>query len=111
VVVILMTMEKGYLHISEKGSLQHESSRFDYYISTTKYFRGKVTTGPCNMTVKKQSKAIPLTGCGDLQGCEMLRIPHCLESIKTEHRNCLNLEPTLVLALTKIHHRIESLAC
>jgi hypothetical protein len=28
----------------------------------------------------KQSKAIPITGSGDLQGCEMLRIPHRLDS-------------------------------
>jgi hypothetical protein len=26
------------------------------------------------------SKAIPVTGLGGLQGCEMLRIPHCLDN-------------------------------
>jgi hypothetical protein len=32
------------------------------------------------LTFKKQkSKAIPVTGRGDLKGCEMLRIPHCLD--------------------------------
>jgi hypothetical protein len=25
-------------------------------------------------------KAIPVTGCGGLQGCEMLRIPNCLDN-------------------------------
>jgi hypothetical protein len=28
----------------------------------------------------KYKKAIPLTGCRGLQGCEMLRIPHCLDN-------------------------------
>jgi hypothetical protein len=28
-------------------------------------------------------KLIPLTGCGGLQGCEMLRIPHCLDNLLT----------------------------
>jgi hypothetical protein len=34
-----------------------------------------------------------------------------LLSIKTKHRNRLNLEPALILALTKICPRIEVLAC
>jgi hypothetical protein len=34
-----------------------------------------------------------------------------LTSIKTKHRNRLNPEPALILALTKIHPRIEVLAC
>jgi hypothetical protein len=34
---------------------------------------------PRNIKVKKK-KAIPVTGRGDLYGCEMLRIPHCLEN-------------------------------
>jgi hypothetical protein len=29
---------------------------------------------------KVKSKAIPITGRGGLSGCEMLRIPHCLDS-------------------------------
>jgi hypothetical protein len=29
---------------------------------------------------KKNSKAIPVTGRGDLYGCKMLRIPHCLDT-------------------------------
>jgi hypothetical protein len=28
----------------------------------------------------KRSKAIPVKGRGDLQSCEMLRIPHCLDN-------------------------------
>jgi hypothetical protein len=28
----------------------------------------------------KKSKAIPVTGRTDLQGCDMLRIPHCLDN-------------------------------
>jgi hypothetical protein len=31
-----------------------------------------------------QAKAIPVTGRGRLQGCEMLRIPHCLENWLTD---------------------------
>jgi hypothetical protein len=34
-----------------------------------------------------------------------------LTPIKTKHRNRLNLEPALILALTKIRPRIEVLAC
>jgi hypothetical protein len=29
---------------------------------------------------KIKSKAIPVTGRGGLWGCEMLRIPHCLDN-------------------------------
>jgi hypothetical protein len=29
---------------------------------------------------KSKSKAIPVTGCGGLWDCEMLRIPHCLDN-------------------------------
>jgi hypothetical protein len=32
---------------------------------------------------KRNVKAIPVTGLGRLQGCEMLRIPHCLDSRPT----------------------------
>jgi hypothetical protein len=31
-------------------------------------------------TVNGKSKAVPITGRGGLQGCEMLRIPHCLDT-------------------------------
>jgi hypothetical protein len=34
--------------------------------------------------VKKKSKALPVTGRGDIWGCEMLRIPQCLESRLTD---------------------------
>jgi hypothetical protein len=30
--------------------------------------------------INSRSKAIPITGRGSLQGCEMLRIPHCVNS-------------------------------
>jgi hypothetical protein len=33
---------------------------------------------------KKKSKAIPVTGHGDLQGCEMLRISHYLDNRLTD---------------------------
>jgi hypothetical protein len=33
---------------------------------------------------KRKSKAIPVTGLGDIQGCEMLRIPHCLDNRLTD---------------------------
>jgi hypothetical protein len=38
---------------------------------------GRVILSSCSQTIK--SKARPVTGCGGLQGCEMLRIPHCLD--------------------------------
>jgi hypothetical protein len=34
--------------------------------------------------MQKKSKAIPVTGCGGLNGCEVLRIPHCLDSWLTD---------------------------
>jgi hypothetical protein len=42
------------------------------------------------------------SACGTLQH---------LTSIKMKYRNLLNLEPALILALTKISPRIEVLAC
>jgi hypothetical protein len=33
---------------------------------------------------KSKSKAIPVTGRGGLQGCEMLRISHCLDNRLTD---------------------------
>jgi hypothetical protein len=33
---------------------------------------------------KSQSKAIPVTGRGGIQRCEMLRIPHCLDNRFTD---------------------------
>jgi hypothetical protein len=32
----------------------------------------------------KKSKAIPVTGLGGLYSCEMLRIPHCLDTGLTD---------------------------
>jgi hypothetical protein len=43
------------------------------------------------MKVKKKNKAIPVTGRGGLWGCEILRIPHCLENRLTEDDNVVNL--------------------
>jgi hypothetical protein len=36
------------------------------------------------MIRSKKSKAIPVTGLGGLWGCEMLRIPHCLDNRLTD---------------------------
>jgi hypothetical protein len=52
-------------------------------------------------TVAKRSKAVAST----------LGKRKQLTSIKTKHRNRLNLEPALTLALTKIRPRIEVLTC
>jgi hypothetical protein len=47
---------------------------------------GKFKTSPATFRLvawhlnRYKSKAVPVTGCGDLYGCEMLRIPHCLDS-------------------------------
>jgi hypothetical protein len=38
----------------------------------------------CSKRKKKLSKAIPVTGRGGLQGCEMSRIPHCLDNQLTD---------------------------
>jgi hypothetical protein len=43
----------------------------------------------------------------DILGCKRKQ----LTSIKTKHRNRMNLEPALILALTKIRPRSEVLAC
>jgi hypothetical protein len=37
-----------------------------------------------HIKVKVKSKAIPVTGLGGLWGCEMLRIPHCLDNRLTD---------------------------
>jgi hypothetical protein len=37
-----------------------------------------------NRQAKKKSKTIPVTGRGGLYGCEMLRIPHCLDNRLTD---------------------------
>jgi hypothetical protein len=34
--------------------------------------------------LKKGSKAIPVTGLGGLKGCEMIRIPHCVDNRLTD---------------------------
>jgi hypothetical protein len=36
------------------------------------------------MCDKSKSKAISITGCGDIEGYEMLRIPHCLYNRLTD---------------------------
>jgi hypothetical protein len=38
----------------------------------------------CYGILSNKKKAIPSTGCGGLLGCEMLRIPHCLDSQLTD---------------------------
>jgi hypothetical protein len=45
--------------------------------------------GKENADVNSKEKAIPVTGLGGLQGCEMLRIPHCLDNRLTV--NCETL--------------------
>jgi hypothetical protein len=40
----------------------------------------------------QKSKAIPETGRGGLQGCEMLRIPHCLENRLTDGGKFVSLK-------------------
>jgi hypothetical protein len=35
-------------------------------------------------SIKIKGKAIPVTGCGGLWGCDMLRIPHCLDNRLTD---------------------------
>jgi hypothetical protein len=46
---------------------------------------GDYLKGICNSKfVKRISKAIPITGLGGLWGCEMLRIPHCLDDRQTD---------------------------
>jgi hypothetical protein len=40
----------------------------------------KGVQGLMGVEVKQKSKAIPVTGRAGLQGCEMLRIPHCKDN-------------------------------
>jgi hypothetical protein len=49
---------------------------------------------------KKSSKAIPVTGCGRIEGWEMLRIPHCLDSRLTV--NCLTARYWLLVAVLTV---------
>jgi hypothetical protein len=60
-------------------------------------------------------KAIPVTGLGGLSGCEMLRIPHCLDNrlrdggkVNPTHRPHLWIEKVkLSLFLTK-HYAMKT---
>jgi hypothetical protein len=40
---------------------------------------------------KKKSEAVTLTSRGGLQGCEMLRIPHCLDNQLTDGGEIVSL--------------------
>jgi hypothetical protein len=42
------------------------------------------------LTFLCKSKAIPVTGLGGLKGCEMLRIPHCLDNRLTDDGNVVS---------------------
>jgi hypothetical protein len=46
--------------------------------SGLKHYRRYDITGVGNL--EKKSKPVPITGRGGVQGCEMLRIPHCLDN-------------------------------
>jgi hypothetical protein len=78
------------------GSGRHASADITVPTFTKKIHR--VLLGQQN--VKRKSKATPVTGCGDLQCCEMLRIPHCLDNQLTDggkvasptHRPCYTLQ-------------------
>jgi hypothetical protein len=39
----------------------------------------------------QKSEAVPVTGCGDLQGCEMLRIPQFLDNPLTDGGKVVSL--------------------
>jgi hypothetical protein len=51
---------------------------------------------------KSKSKAIPVTSRGGLQGCEMLRIPHCPDNLFTDGNKVVN--PTHQLCSTPKKH-------
>jgi hypothetical protein len=42
----------------------------------------------CKLLCKRKSKAIPVTGSGGLYGCEMIRMPHCLDNRFTDGGDC-----------------------
>jgi hypothetical protein len=48
---------------------------------------------------------------GPQPGVRVPAVVRDLTSLKTKHRNRLNLDPALILALTKIRPPIEVLAC
>jgi hypothetical protein len=43
--------------------------------------------------VKKEVKAVSVAGRGGLWGCEMLRIPHCLDNRLTDGSEVVSLIP------------------
>jgi hypothetical protein len=51
---------------------------------------------------KEKGKAIAVTGCGGLQCCEMLSIPHCLDSRLTDGDEVVS--PTHWLHFTLYKH-------
>jgi hypothetical protein len=56
---------------------------FDSTTGTTR-IRNISVTHCLLMDVCRRSKDIPVTGCGSLQGCEMLMILHCSDSRLTD---------------------------
>jgi hypothetical protein len=89
-------------------------------------YRKKVhETNPCSFAVLRSSKAwriidasLPVPATWLLARdqplaaiCSHFTNMHSLRPSRTRHRNRWNLEPALILALTKIRPRIEVLAC
>jgi hypothetical protein len=62
-----------------------------------------------------EAKAIPITGLGGLQVCEMLRIPHCLDSRLTDggkvvsltHRPCFTPQKHYYFSVSGTHFYVN----
>jgi hypothetical protein len=70
----------GRLHVPA-ALFPGKGLRYPFAISQV---RGCAPERVFNLQYKNKSKAIPVTGLGGLQGCEMLRIPHCLDNRLTD---------------------------
>jgi hypothetical protein len=56
----------------------------------------------------EESKAIHITGCGGLQGCDITRVPHSLDSLLTDGSEIVRLTRRLRSTLQKHHFSVSS---
>jgi hypothetical protein len=66
-----------------KDSLNH-TQIWNFQLETFSHLYNRVKADVKTLLIKGKSKAIPVTGSGGLQGCEMLRISHCLDNQQTD---------------------------
>jgi hypothetical protein len=72
------------LPVFTEWCLAEHRNVFTFYFFTRWLEQSQITCFQDSILIKLKNKTIPVTGRGDLYGCEMLRIPHCLDSRLTD---------------------------